>query len=444
MGELYWENSSILVQPYGKEWSIRRKLLHTALTPRALQNYMPVQEAEATRLCHALLTHPQDWEQLLDWMTASVVFSVSYGHRIDSMTSPVIRQRMEIMHYNATLNVPGKYLAESFPLLKHMPLCLAPWKRELKRKGAIEAGTNMRLVDFVKHEMAEAEQNGAQIPNSLCKQLLERRQVDPAQFALLSSRDFSFIPASLFGAGADTTASTLCSAVLALVTNPHVLDAAHAELDAVVGHARLPRFSDQAELPYMRALCKEVLRWRPVAVLGGTPHATSEADVYRGWRLPKGTNVLGNSWAINHNEKYYPNSQHFNPLRFLDVDLADLSYLSKDYVRNTPVEKGAPHPAKAGHSSFGWGRRICPGAGLAENNLFIALVSLCWGFDIRPKKGVVYDTWDYVGGFNVRPRHFECEIKPRSEKHEEVLRNEYVGARAVMDRFPLFKEEIVV
>ena len=443
MGEIYWQMSSILVQPYGKDWSVRRKLLHTALTPRALQNYVPVQEAEACRLAYQLLVKPEAWERLFDWMTASIVFSISYGHRIDSMDSAIIRQRMDIMHYNATLNVPGKYLAESFPVLKHIPDYLAPWKREIKRRGAIEAHANMRLVDFVRHEMMESEKPGKPLAHSLCKQLLENKAKDPNSFALLSDRDFSFIPASLFGAGADTTASTLCSAFLALATHPETLVAAHAELDAVVCSDRMPTFEDECNLPYIRALCKEVLRWRPVAVLGGTPHATSEADKYKGYYIPSGTNILGNSWAINHNERYYPNSHHFNPLRFLDADPTALDYLPKGYVRNTPVEKGEAHPSKLGHSSFGWGRRICPGADLASNTLFIALARLLWTYNISPKKGVVYNTWDYVGGFNIRPRHFECEIKVRSHQHEAVLREEYKGALATMDQYPLFKDEMV-
>jgi cytochrome P450 len=444
MGEVYWNMASILVQPYSKEWSVRRKLLHTALTPRALQNYFPVQEAEACRLCYFLLNKPDQWEQLLDWMTASIVFSIAYGHRIDSMDSWVIRQRMDIMHYNATLNVPGKFLAESFPVLKYIPDFLAPWKREVKRRGAIEAGANMRLAQFVKQEMEEAEKSGTSLPNSLCRQLHENRAKDPQAFALLSDRDFSFIPGSLFGAGADTTASTLCSAFLALVTHPETLEAAHAELDHVVGKQRMPTFEDEAQLPYIRALCKETLRWRPVAVLGGTPHATSEADTYEGYHIPKGTNILGNTWAINHNERYYPNSHHFNPLRFLDVDPATLLYLPKSYITSTPQEKGTPHPSKLGHSSFGWGRRICPGADLASNNLFIALASLLWTCDIMPKKGVVYDIWDYVGGFNIRPRHFQCEIRVRSEGHERVLGERYREAVGVMEGFPEFREEEVV
>jgi len=43
---------------------------------------------------------------------------------------------------------------------------------------------------------------------------------------------------------------------------------AQAEIDRVVGRSRLPKFSDYDNLPYIRALVKEVLRWRPVAPAG--------------------------------------------------------------------------------------------------------------------------------------------------------------------------------
>ena len=38
---------------------------------------------------------------------------------------------------------------------------------------------------------------------------------------------------------------------------------AQAELDAVVGRARLPTFAGYPLLPYTRAMVKEVLRWKP-------------------------------------------------------------------------------------------------------------------------------------------------------------------------------------
>lgn len=50
---------------------------------------------------------------------------------------------------------------------------------------------------------------------------------------------------------------------------PEVQRAAHAEIDAVLGASRLPDFSDEDKLPYVGAVLKEVLRWHPVAPLGG-------------------------------------------------------------------------------------------------------------------------------------------------------------------------------
>lgn len=428
MGELLWDGGSILVQPYGKPWLARRKLLHQALTPRALRLYKPVQHAEAARLCAQLSADPANYEKLIERFTSSVVFSVAYGHRIDSLDAAVIAQRFEFMQYSAGLNVPGKYLVETFPLLKHVPARLAPWKADIQAHGRREAAANVALVEVVRADMARAKRAGKELPDSLCKMLLELR--GRGTDVPLSDRDFSFIPASLFGAGSDTTASTLCTALLALVTHPHVLVAAHQELDEVVGSARSPDFEDEGRLPYIRALVKEVLRWRPVAVLGGTPHASTEDDVFEGYYIPAGTTVLGNSWAINLNEEYYPEPHTFEPLRFHD-----------DFEKRPPHLVGAKtHPSKSGHSSFGWGRRICPGAGLAENSVWIVLAKVLWAFDVGPVEGRTYDTFAYTDGFNIRPKKFECVIKPRSQEHKQVMRKEAAEAMEVLGRFEPFGE----
>ncbi|KUI56329.1 Fumitremorgin C synthase [Cytospora mali] len=444
MGELLWDNASILVQPYGREWSIRRKLLHLALTPKALRLYKPVQEAEASRLAYGMLHRPGDYVKLIEMFTSSVVFCVAYGHRIDSLNARVIGQRFEFMHYSASLNVPGKYLVETIPALKYVPDFLAPWKRDIKEHGKREAAANMALVDVVQGDIARAEKEGSKekLPDSLCRILLEMRQTENIP---LSDRDFSFVPASLFGAGSDTTASTMCTAFLALVTHPETLQAAHSELDTVIGQDRTPTFEDEVKLAYIRAFVKEVLRWRPVAVLGGTPHASTEDDYYRGYYIPAGTTVLGNSWAINMNEEYYPNPHHFNPLRFLDESLAARAknnaagtVLSTD---NFDFElRGKPHPSKSGHSSFGWGRRICPGANLASNSLYIALAKLLWAYNIEPIPGRSYDTFKYTEGFNIRPQPFECIIRVRSEKHKMVLEKERENSMAFLEKFTPFGE----
>jgi cytochrome P450 len=437
MGEILWDGASILVQPYGKEWSVRRKLLHQALTPKALRLYKPVQTAEASRLCSQLLENPANWEKLLERFTSSIVFSVAYGHRIDSLNAEVIQQRFQFMHTAASLNVPGKYQVESFPVLKHVPDVLAPWKAEIKAHGRREAAANIALVDVVRNDMSRAKTRGEEIPDSLCKLLLEMKETEHIP---LSDRDFSYIPASLFGAGSDTTASTLCTAFLALVTHPDTLHAAHVELDNVIGPTRSPIFDDEKDLPYLRAFVKEVLRWRPVAVLGGTPHASTEDDRYEGYYIPAGTTVLGNSWAINLNDAYYPDPHRFSPERFLNLEQAPLENAQSVTPGSPRSSVFKAHPAKSGHSSFGWGRRICPGAGLAENSLVIALAKILWAFDIKPVKGVEYDTFAYTEGFNIRPQKFVCEIKVRSVAHQQVLEEDARRAEEVLERFTPFGE----
>ena len=44
---------------------------------------------------------------------------------------------------------------------------------------------------------------------------------------------------------------------------PEVQKRAQDELDAVVGRERLPTFADMPRLPYICAVIKEVIRWRP-------------------------------------------------------------------------------------------------------------------------------------------------------------------------------------
>lgn len=429
MGEVYNGNASILTQPYGKGWSVRRKLLHQALNPKALELYKPTQEAEAARLCFSLLNDSFRWEKELERFTSSVVFCIAYGHRIDSLNARVISDRFRFMHNMASLNVPGRYLAESFPLFAKLPTALAPWIKEVRAMGDEEARANMALLQMVKDDIAAAAPET--VPNSLCKLLLEIRESENVP---LSEKHFSYIPASLFGAGSDTTASTLCSAFLALVTHPSVRCTAQRELDAVVGTERMPNFADKTWLPYMNAFCKEVLRWRPVAVLGGTPHASTEEDEYQGFHIPAGTTILGNSWSINLNDEYYPQPNTFDPVRFLAPgDLIALGIDKQLYLSKMV------HPSKSGHSSFGWGRRICPGADLASNSLFIALARLLWAYDILPCEGRTYDTMAYTEGFNIRPKPFECIIRIRSQRHREIVEGEQVKSLEWLERFSPFE-----
>jgi cytochrome P450 len=53
-----------------------------------------------------------------------------------------------------------------------------------------------------------------------------------------------------------------------MTLHPDVAHRAQVELDIVVGQSRLPRFEDRDQLPYIRAMLKETMRWRAVGPLG--------------------------------------------------------------------------------------------------------------------------------------------------------------------------------
>jgi cytochrome P450 len=98
---------------------------------------------------------------------------------------------------------------------------------------------------------------------------------------------------------------------------------ARLELDAVCGHnaERLPSFEDWDRLPYMQAVIKETLRWRPNVNPTGFPHALTQDDQYEGYVLPEGTVVTINNWALSLDPKEYSEPTKFHPDRFLNGDL---------------------------------------------------------------------------------------------------------------------------
>lgn len=80
--------------------------------------------------------------------------------------------------------------------------------------------------------------------------------------------DIKWAAATMFAGGADTTTSTLLALFLCLTLYPGVQKKAQAELDAVIGRARLPALVDRPSLPYVDAIVSEVLRWCAIFPLG--------------------------------------------------------------------------------------------------------------------------------------------------------------------------------
>ncbi|EDP41458.1 hypothetical protein MGL_4157 [Malassezia globosa CBS 7966] len=150
-----------------------------------------------------------------------------------------------------------------------------------------------------------------------------------------------------------------------MLLNPAIQEKAHAEIDTVVGPNRLPGYEDEVHLPLVRAIIKETLRWRPPTVMG-VPHAVTVDDEYYGYKIPKGSTVIGNStcspkildvliwpvFAMSHDPKRYPNPELFDPeARFY-----------KSHPGSAAEYATKRNSLERDHFAYGHGRRICAGS----------------------------------------------------------------------------------
>jgi cytochrome P450 len=189
-------------------------------------------------------------------------------------------------------------------------------------------------------------------------------------------------------AGSETTAAAMAWWMLAMTMYPEVQRKAQEEIDDVVGRDRMPTIADLDSMPYIRAMVRETLRWRPVDPMG-LQHQTSEDDEYNGYFIPKGTLVIYNVWSMHRDTSVYGQDvDEFNPERYLTADGTQLK----------PV-----HPATKGEGqvSYGFGRRICVGRYVANNTLFADIAQILWACTISPAKNpdgttMTYDKNAYI------------------------------------------------
>ncbi|KAH7480137.1 hypothetical protein FOMA001_g8798 [Fusarium oxysporum f. sp. matthiolae] len=340
----------------------------------------------------------------LERYAASVIVTVTYGRRVEDMRSDiVVRRNAEAMERLTMVNIPGKYAVERYPALKYLPTFLAPWKKEVLQQRQKDIQLYTELMDEVREKVAKGTS-----PTCFAKHLLEEQES-----LGMSDLEIAYTAGSPFGAGVETSAGSLASFLLACVKfGPQFIPKAQEELDRVVGSDRLPTFDDLPKLEYVRAIASETLRWRPVAVLGGTPHASTADHVYKGMFIPKGSTIIAPLWTLHLNEADFPEPHEFRPERFME---------KREY------------PGTLGHSAFGWGRRICPGMHLGAASVTLNIARILWGFEVNPEKDekgrdIDADIFAYSEGFNSSPLPFPCSITPRSVKHAEVIESEHGNA----------------
>ena len=312
----------------------------------------------------------------------------------------------------------GAALSDFFPILRYIPNRIYPVKRAAAAHHEKELSQYKSLWLKAKDDIVN-KRSSAQV--SACMDIIEAQKEDGF------SDDFAaYLSGVFFEAGSETTSTELYGFFQALLLYPEVQERGHAELDKFIGSERMPTLEDMPNLPWVRACVKETLRWLPAAVIGGVPHATTEDDVYNGYKIPKGASIVLNIWSIHRDPERYSRPERFEPQRFLgdDTHAAESANLADVTQRD--------------HFGFGAGRRLCPGTHVAERSMLLAIARIFWAFDVQPKLDEnlqkLWPTQDvFLQGAVAMPKKFGVDITPRSEKRAEIIRATWKEAEKGLD-----------
>lgn len=92
-GELLSGGLRGLMAPYGSFWRRWRKLLHSGFMQRQSESYRPIQSLESKVLMQDLLRSPENFRRHLERYAASVIVTVTYGRRVEDVTTDIVVRR---------------------------------------------------------------------------------------------------------------------------------------------------------------------------------------------------------------------------------------------------------------------------------------------------------------------------------------------------------------
>ncbi|KAI0070807.1 cytochrome P450 [Panus rudis PR-1116 ss-1] len=390
--------------PYGEEWRTMRRAFHQVFNQNAVKEYRPF-VLEANRgLLKRLLTGPDRFVEHLRHTSGRVIMRTAYGIDIAPENDPFIEIAENAMQGFSA--VAKGHPVDFFPILQYIPSWFpgVDFKREAAKWRPYADAMLEKPYEWFKKQFANEESAPKCAGSDLLECSFVQNATDPVWMDTMVKQTL----ASMYGAGSDTTVSSMMSFFLAMTLYPDVQKKAQEEIDNVIGTGRLPEFSDIASLPYVGAIVDETLRWHPVLPIS-LYHSLQEDDFYNGYFLPKGAVCIGNVGPMLHDEAQYPQPYVFRPERYFN--------------ENGQRDPNVLDPANA---AFGFGRRVCPGRHLARDTLSINIATILSAFDITKALDEfgreIVPREEYTNGMLTFPKAFQCKIKPRSPAHEEMIR----------------------
>ncbi|KAI0061737.1 cytochrome P450 [Artomyces pyxidatus] len=390
-----WEWFLPIARP-NDQWRTGRRLLERSLRPSNIVQYRAVVQAKVHAFLQRLLSRPDDFKEHVEHLQATISMSLFYGYDVKDGADELAESGQKFIRMFNNTALPGTLWVNDFPFLRFLP----DWfpGTEFKQLAKLSHKLGHEVMTGPLNYVKEAMINGTARPSLALHDLQECKSEK-------DERELETTLGSLHAAGADATGAMMMTFFLVLVLFPSVQEKAQAELDAVTGGTRFPEFEDRGSLPYIDALCKEVLRWQTIAPIA-LPHATTEDDVYNGYFIPKGSLVIGNTWSILRDSVSYSDPDMFKPERFL-----------------SPEGRFVDDPGLS--PVFGYGKRICPGRHLVDTEFFVSAAYVLSTFtvgrakDAQGKDIPIPGTWS--GHVVSQPDPFVCSIRPRNQAAVELI-----------------------
>ncbi|EON63189.1 hypothetical protein W97_02416 [Coniosporium apollinis CBS 100218] len=336
-------------------WSRQRKFANAIMREAEKANWHHYPELEAKRLLVELLDDPSQYNHHLESFIARITCRLAWGH---SEPSNELKQRARELLIGVS---PTGALGNKLPFLMAMPDWMSPVKAWERRRAATE-----RRFFQMMEEQVETEIKEKRAPPSWMRMAIEGGK---EQWNFQYKDEGAYCVGMHGIAGALTIAAPMQTFCLAMCYYPQYQHLVQEEIDRVCGD-RMPQPSDRPNMPVLRAFIREALRWRP-PVPTGIPHYLIQDDEYEGYHIPAGTTMHPLEWAISRDPELYPDPEEFNPLRWLKPEYPTY----KEPLTEFPT-------MFTGSTQAGYGRRLCMGSQVADEDMFIGIGSLAWLFHI--------------------------------------------------------------
>ncbi|KIM33242.1 hypothetical protein M408DRAFT_151524 [Serendipita vermifera MAFF 305830] len=373
---------SVVQQDLGDSHNEMRKVFRKVIGPRTVSDFDPLIEGEAETLQGNLFSFSGDPEQTLMNAVGAAVIKLAYGERVYQQHGEELT-RLNVESVDLVTWVRMQlWLVNVFPIARFLP----SWLPGLQFPKVVTKGKNLlRKLRHWGFSLVKQDVEHGKADLSVISKYLHEPEF--SEETLRDAVALMYMPAT------DTTSAALLSLFAMLLQHPEVQIKAQHELDSVVGKGRPPKMSDIPQLTYLNACWTENFRLNPPAAMG-VPRRVAEADVWKGYVIPKGTMVMTNIGFMMTDERIWgPTAEQFQPERFLSPDASTL-----------PDAASIP---------FGFGRRICPGRYMAERTGILFAATVLAAYTIVPPEGETSPAVTFGDAFVRKPVDFRCRFLPR-------------------------------